>query len=376
MKFLSTSTLLAAGLLQSHLTSASDSRDQSGDVWKNLLGGSGVEKRQSTWSPPSNLVKPLQEVWDHEMSTYNNGNALAFKNYGYDILMAANGTINFCVRWDSKATLSAAQRTAITSSLQKNVLKWTDQLTGFMGWPYTTIPVKVTGWATTTPSLFQGLSSSEKVYTTVDSEGVAECDPRCGRFYHQDGNYGSCPGGAEARYDMSLWLTAGMEGGAGGDWGQRVGSEYFLGALDNPHIWLHEFGHTLALDDFYDWTPTGITNFIMLAGSSLTITDFDIWMMRDWWRNLASRYNLATVKPATSSSKTTAKATSTSTKVNVVVPATTTSKAPAAATTAPAAGAALAAKYAQCGGEGWKGATACVAGSTCVVNNQWYSQCL
>lgn len=40
---------------------------------------------------------------------------------------------------------------------------------------------------------------------------------------------------------MSLWLTAGMEGGAGGDWGQRVGSEYFLGALDNPHIWLHEF---------------------------------------------------------------------------------------------------------------------------------------
>ncbi|PVH75205.1 hypothetical protein DL98DRAFT_371901, partial [Cadophora sp. DSE1049] len=255
-------------------------------------GGSGVEKRQSTWAPPSNLVKPLQEVWDHEMSTYNNGNALGFKNYGYDILMAANGTINFCVRWDSKTTLSAAQRTAITSSLQKNVLKWTDQLTGFMGWPYTTIPVKVTGWATTTPSLFQSLSASEKVYTTVDSEGVAECDPRCGRFFHQDGNYGSCPGGAEARYDMSLWLTAGMGGGAGGDWGQRVGSEYFLGALDNPHIWLHEFGHTLALDDFYDWTPTGITNFIMLAGSSLTVTDFDIWMMRDWWRHLASRYNL------------------------------------------------------------------------------------
>lgn len=125
----------------------------------------------------------------------------------------------------------------------------------------------------------------------------------------------------------------------------------------------------------------------MLAGSSLTITDFDIWMMRDWWRNLASRYNLAAATvpaPAKTSTSTSAKATSTSTKVNVVVPATTssakpvttTSKAPVAATTAPASGAALAAKYAQCGGEGWKGATACVVGSTCVVNNQWYSQCI
>lgn len=92
MKFLSTSTLLAAGLLQ--LTSASDLRDESGDVWKSLLGSSGVEKRQSTWAPPSNLVKPLQEVWDHEMNTYNNGNALGFKNYGYDILMAANGYVS------------------------------------------------------------------------------------------------------------------------------------------------------------------------------------------------------------------------------------------------------------------------------------------
>ena len=57
----------------------------------------------------------------------------------------------------------------------------------------------------------------------------------------QDNNYNSCPGGAARHYDMSLWLTSGMNGGAGGDWGQRVGSEYFLSALDNPHIWLHEF---------------------------------------------------------------------------------------------------------------------------------------
>ncbi|KAH6706403.1 hypothetical protein BKA61DRAFT_492241 [Leptodontidium sp. MPI-SDFR-AT-0119] len=407
MKFLSTSTtLLAAGLLNLQLASASDSRDESGDVWKTLLQSSTVEKRQSTWSPPANLVKPLQEVWDHEVKTYNNGQWNAFKNYGYDILMASNGTLNFCVRWDSKATLTAAQRAGIVSSLQKNVPKWTDNLTGFMNWPFSSIPVKVTGWATTTPSLLPSLSASEKLHTTVDSEGIAECDPRCGRFYHQDGNYGSCPGGAEARYDMSLWLTSGMEGGAGGDWGQRVGSEYFLGALDNPHIWLHEFGHTLALDDFYDWTPTGITNFIMLAGSSLTVTDLDIWMMRDWWRNLASRYNLpaaaaaaapVVAKPVatttTSKAAVVAKPTTSSTvkgaMTSSVKPATTlvpvvktsstvksvaTTKAAAPVVAAPAVG--TAAKYAQCGGEGWKGSTVCVAGSKCVVNNQWYSQCI
>lgn len=44
--------------------------------------------------------------------------------------------------------------------------------------------------------------------------------------------------------------------------------------------------------DFYDWTPTGVTNFIMLAGSATNITDFDAWMARDWWRNLKSRYDL------------------------------------------------------------------------------------
>ena len=32
--------------------------------------------------------------------------------------------------------------------------------------------------------------------------------------------------------------------------------------------------------------------------------------------------------------------------------------------------------YGQCGGIGWSGATTCVSGSTCVVSNQYYSQCL
>ena len=49
---------------------------------------------------------------------------------------------------------------------------------------------------------------------------------------------------------MSLWLTDGMgETGAGGDWGQRVGSEYFLETMneENVHIVLHELVSALCL---------------------------------------------------------------------------------------------------------------------------------
>ncbi|MET9965273.1 hypothetical protein ABZZ80_04940 [Streptomyces sp. NPDC006356] len=84
------------------------------------------------------------------------------------------------------------------------------------------------------------------------------------------------------------------EGGAGGDWGQRVGQEYFTSALgqENIHIYLHEVGHTFGLDDFYDWSPTGQCCFLMKAGSAAQITEFDKWMFRDFWRHLKSRYGL------------------------------------------------------------------------------------
>jgi hypothetical protein len=85
-----------------------------------------------------------------------------------------------------------------------------------------------------------------------------------------------------------------MNGGAGGDWGQRVGIEYFVSAVnsDNIHIVLHEMGHTFGLDDFYDWTPTGQSNFVLLAGCATSATEFDDWVFRDWWRHVKSRYGL------------------------------------------------------------------------------------
>ncbi|KAF7310676.1 hypothetical protein HMN09_00610500 [Mycena chlorophos] len=66
----------------------------------------------------------------------------------------------------------------------------------------------------------------------------------------------------------------------------------------------------------------------------------------------------------TSSSKTTSS--TTTSKSSSTTSSTSTSSAPSGTATA----------YAQCGGQGWTGPTACVSGYTCVVQNPYYSQCV
>ncbi|KAL4931797.1 uncharacterized protein BDV17DRAFT_288381 [Aspergillus undulatus] len=271
--------------------------------------GSSATKRQSslpsTWDPPSDLVTPLQEVWDHELETYSD--ALGFKNYGYDHVIEGQGKINYCVRWESSQSVTAEQRSQIAEAANRSYNKWIAGLAGFDGFPYDTVEVNVVGWAVSDESLLEGDTSDIDVYTTTDADGIPQCDEACGRFFHYtDGDYSGCAGGEERHYDESLWLTDGFEGGTGGDWGQRMGSDYFLQNIDseNIHIYLHEIGHTFALDDFYDWTPTGVDSFIMLAGSATEITQFDYWMARDWWRNLKDRYDLTGLGSSTSSNST------------------------------------------------------------------------
>ncbi|NNN34452.1 cellulose-binding protein [Streptomyces sp. S3(2020)] len=247
------------------------------------------------WNPPADLAQPLDEVWKHVESTYSD--LYGFKNYGWDQLMATKGTVNYCVRWDSDNPVTATTRDKIHTALRTQFNKWihamVDDGKGYSSFPYTDVKVDVVGWAVKNRSTLQWSDDSVKVYAGVlDDAGAPQCAPDCGRFFHQDGDYSRCPGKEAEHYDESLWLTKGFEGGAGGDWGQRVGQEYFTGALDqeNIHIYLHEVGHTFGLDDFYDWTPTGVSRFIMNAGSATEITTFDQWMLRDFWRHLKSRY--------------------------------------------------------------------------------------
>ena len=139
-----------------------------------------------------------------------------FKNYGYQQVLANGGHINFCVRWDSKKTATPELRKQIDAALKVQTKKWMDVLVGYEGWPYTDVPVKVVGWSARSQGLLPGYNESEgfRFYGDKDQGGVPQCAPACGRFFHQDGRYEKCPGGKDMHYDMSLWLTDGMTGGA------------------------------------------------------------------------------------------------------------------------------------------------------------------
>ncbi|MGI5375169.1 hypothetical protein ACQEV2_13150 [Streptomyces sp. CA-251387] len=234
----------------------------------------GPAHAAAQWNPPAHLVQPLNEVWNHVESTYPD--LYGFRNYGWDQVMANRGSVNYCVRWESDAPVSAALRDQIHAALKKQFGKWTAAMveadgTGHNAWPYTHVPVNVVGWAVKNRSTLQWTDNSVDIYT------------------------GNLDGGGAARhYDQSLWLTKGFQGGAGGDWGQWVGQEYFTSALgqEGIQVYLHEVGHTFGLDDFYDWTPTGQCCFLMKAGSAAQITEFDKWMLRDFWRHLKGRYGL------------------------------------------------------------------------------------
>jgi len=249
------------------------------------------------WNPPAKYLNPLAANWKHQEDTYSD--LYGFRNYLFDQVMAAQGSINYCVRWESTATVSASLRDQVQGAVQRQFQKWVDQLTesgqGWNRWPYKQVPVKVVGWAVRDRNLLQWSDSSVDIYVNDIREGAPQCSEPCGRFFHQDSNYSGCPGGAAHHYDLSLWLTQGMGiGGAGGDWGQRIDKDYFVNALaqDDIHILLHEMGHSWGLNDFYDYDPLPSEGFVMKAGSATKITEFDKWMLRDFWRHLKSRYGL------------------------------------------------------------------------------------
>ncbi|KAK2599435.1 hypothetical protein N8I77_011189 [Diaporthe amygdali] len=246
---------------------------------------------QSGWNPPSDLAKPLKEVWDHCEKTYNDGDLYSFKNYGWDQIMATKGVINYCVRWDSDEAVPESQREQIANEVNTAYQQWFKWVYGWDNFPFNNITVKVVGWAVKDKSLLQGSTDGLDIYTDVDSEGIPQCAESCGRFFHKDGDYSGCASGADRHYDQSIWLTPGHDGGSGGDWGQRVATELFMEGInggDSLLYILHEQGHSFGLDDFYDWTPsTRGDDFIMSKGFVAKITDFDGWMFRNWWYELS-----------------------------------------------------------------------------------------
>ncbi|KAJ9631820.1 hypothetical protein H2203_000220 [Taxawa tesnikishii (nom. ined.)] len=79
-------------------------------------------------------------------------------------------------------------------------------------------------------------------------------------------------------------------------------------------------------------------------------------------------------KPVTSAAAPATTAVNSKPTTLVTIVKTTTAAAAPAPT--PATGSATAARWGQCGGNGWTGPTTCASGSTCQVQNPYYSQCL
>jgi hypothetical protein len=189
-------------------------------------------------------------------------------------------------------------RDQIQTALQRGVNKWFEKIRGHNCFPYTNIPVRVVGWAVMNRSTLAWNDNSVPVYVGDVREGAPQCPTVCGRFFNQQAGYTypNCPGGYANHYDMSLWLTEGMSGGAGGDWGQRVGRAYFTDSVtrENQHIWLHEFGHGFGFPDYYNWgvwAPGVAAPYsVMVAGRASLVTDWDGWMLRHTWNRLRSRW--------------------------------------------------------------------------------------
>lgn len=140
----------------------------------------------------------------------------------------------------------------------------------------------------------------------------------------------------------------------------------------------------------YDWTPTGVTNFVMLAGSSTEITDFDGWMFRNWWYELSRQRGWQSGSSSGSSGSSSGSGNTTPSKPSnppkpqptkasnpkPSKPQPTKAAAPAAPTSAGSQSGATASAYGQCGGGSYAGPTKCPSGYKCQKHNEWYSQCV
>lgn len=261
----------------------------------------------SQWNDvPPDMVDSIELTWKEMTGGFEgrtgarprSASIAGFYNTILDQVMQNNGTLNYCVRYESDAPVSARLRDDIEMALNRNVNAWFEKLTGYNGFPHTKIDVKVVGWAVRNRSVLQWNDNSVPVYVGDYFEGAPQCAQVCGRFFHQQPgyNYPQCPGGKANHYDQSLWLTEGMNGGAGGDWGQRVGRAYFTDRVntENLHIFLHEMGHGLGFPDYYNWrawtqsTPEPYS--VMVAGAAFEVTDWDRWMFRYTWDRLKSRW--------------------------------------------------------------------------------------
>lgn len=235
------------------------------------------------------------------------------RNTLFDQIIAGNGELHYVIRWQSYKTVTLEQRKQFETLVEKSINDWTDWLKDYEDWPYDHVTVKVVGWAVLDRNCLLDLQPDEVVYDNLISDYDSSYDTSNGietipdklpsapselsRMEHfMDSSY-VYPG---ERFDMYLWATQGFPsiGGCGGDWGQRLSDDAYLNMLSGTglHVLEHELGHGFGMTDFYGgegeadgFPPGGFPGngtSLMMAGSSMEITDFDGWMLRYFWSKI------------------------------------------------------------------------------------------
>ncbi|TMW66822.1 hypothetical protein Poli38472_011938 [Pythium oligandrum] len=219
-----------------------------------------------------------------------------FKNFIFDQLMNNNGKLSYCVRWDSKNKLSKATASKFQKMLETQYKQWNKWLVGYGCWPFDSIQVEMVGVAVRDKALLDWSDDSlGPIYSgVVDADGVPMCPEACykHRNFEKLSDTSTCTG---KPFDISLWPTQNMGGGAGGDWGQRVDEANMISQLDadSSVIVAHEIGHGFGLPDFYQESEKpglDMPKMIMEAGASMSVTDGDGWILRRAWEVVRLRY--------------------------------------------------------------------------------------
>lgn len=244
-------------------------------------------------------------VWNNrigpkaDLSYDANWNVMTNKNWIMDHIVHNKGSLNYCVRWDSTEKLSKTVASKFKAMLERQYAAWNHWLIGYDCWPYDKISVNIVGFAVKDASLLDWTDDSlGTIYEgDLDSDGVPQCSQSCYRFYDNGPSAWTDTSACKGEpFDISLWPKQGLEGGFGYDWGQEVNLENMLQTIDQDELVIvaHEIGHGFGLPDFYetkDKPAEDWPNCIMMAGSSMTVTPSDGWMLRRVLEHLKSRYD-------------------------------------------------------------------------------------
>lgn len=301
---------------------------------------------------PSEYQYAADWIWTNRISNEDStGSKSRRYNVLFDQIIAGKGTLNYVVRWQSYKQVTLAQRQAFEVLVEDSINAWTDYLVGYENWPYDHVNVEIVGWAVLDANSILDRQPDEVVWDNLHSAYDPQYDTSNGyeeiptvlpsapeelwSFNYFGDRSHVYPG---TRFDMYLWCTQGWPdvGGCGGDWGQRLSDNAYLGMVNGngfPHVHIHEVGHGFGMTDFYGgegasdgYPPGGFPggSSIMMAGSSSVITDFDGWMLRYMWSKVSQesgRFDLANaIDPNTTTPAVTTTTTTTTTTVTTTGP--------------------------------------------------------